>query len=339
MKTEITFFCELRAEAVKKLFEDRFVFDDLKTLNAGISLGILDFSPERANVVRKLNRLCIPVTAWLLLPEEQGYWFNLGNFDAAAARYQEFKAWSDDNKLQWAPIGLDIESDINEMKALADERGAAIQKALRRLKDTKAYRTAKNAYSALVAQIHADGYLVESYHFPLIVDDRDAGSTVVQRAAGLVDVTVDREVFMLYSSFFRPHGQSILWSYAQKAQAIGIGNTGGGVQTGGLENVPYLTWDEFATDLRLARRSGKPIYVFSLEGCVKQGFLPRLVTFDWQAEVDLPATALVSAGRSSLHGLLWLLERPVVIMAGIAGVLGTILMLKSRGKSKKADKK
>ena len=66
MKTEITFFCELRAEALKKLFEDRFVFDDLKTLNAGLSLGILDLSPERANVIKKLNRLDIPVTAWLL---------------------------------------------------------------------------------------------------------------------------------------------------------------------------------------------------------------------------------------------------------------------------------
>jgi len=39
MKTELTFFCELNAEDLKKLFEDRFVFDDLKTLNAGISTG------------------------------------------------------------------------------------------------------------------------------------------------------------------------------------------------------------------------------------------------------------------------------------------------------------
>jgi len=338
MKSEITFFCELRAQELKKLFEDRFVFDDLKTLNAGISLGILDLSPERANVVKKLNRLGVPVTAWLLLPEEQGYWFNLGNYAEATARYQAFKVWSEENQLEWAAVGLDIESDINEMKRFTDERGAVIQKAIKRLKDTIGYRAAKKAYEALVAQIHADGFLVESYHFPLIVDDRDAGSTVLQRMAGLVDVAVDREVLMLYSSFFRPHGHSVLWSYAQHAQAIGIGNTGGGVQAGALENVPYLTWDEFATDLRLARRSGKPIYVFSLEGCVAQGFLPRLVTFDWQAEVDVPKTKLVSAGRSSLQGLLWVIERPLVVLAGLAGVIGTLLMIKSHGKSKKTSK-
>jgi hypothetical protein len=335
MKTQLTFFSELRAEELKKLFEDRFVFDDLKTLHAGISLGILDLSPERASVVQKLNRMGIPLTAWLLLPEEQGYWFNLGNHAEATARYQAFKTWSEENELEWAAVGLDIESDINEMKNFTDERGAVIQKALKRLRDTKGYHTAKKAYEVLVAQIHADGYLVEGYHFPLIVDDREAGSSVLQRVAGLVEIPVDREVLMLYSSFFRPHGHSILWSYAQEAQAIGIGNTGGGVQAGALENVPYLSWDEFATDLRLARRSGKPIYVFSLEGCVNQGFLPRLVTFDWQAEVELPRTALVSAGRGGLKGLLWAIERPVVLLAGLAGVIGTVLMIKSHGKSKK----
>lgn len=338
MKTEITFFCESRAQELKKLFEDRFVFDDLKTLNASISLGILDLSPERAGVVRKLNQLGILVTAWLLLPEEQGYWFNLGNHAEATARYQAFKVWSEENQLEWAAVGLDIEADINEMKDFTDRRGAIVQKALKRLRDTKGYRLAKKSYEALVAQIHADGYLVESYHFPLIVDDREADSTVLQRVAGLVEIAVDREVLMLYSSFFRPHGQAVLWSYAQHAQAIGIGNTGGGVQTGGLENVPYLTWDEFATDLRLAKRSGKPIYVFSLEGCVEQGFLPRLVTFDWQAEVDLPATALVSAGRSGLRGLRWALERPLVVLAGLAGVIGTLLVIKSHGKSRKGGK-
>lgn len=335
MKPEIIFFCELNAAELTKLFEDRFVFDDLKSLNAGISLGILDFSEERAGVVRNLNRLGIPVTAWLLLPEEQGYWFNLENHADAAARYQTFKVWTAENQLVWAAVGLDVESNINEMKNLVADHGAAVQTAVRRLKDTKAYRAGKDAYEELVAQIHADGYQVESYHFPLIVDDRDAGSTVLQRATGLVDIPVDREVLMLYSSFLRPHGQAVLWSYAQKAQAIGIGNTGGGVQVGVTENVPYLTWEEFATDLRLARRSGKPIYVFSLEGCVWQGFLPRLVTFDWRAEVNLPNTTIVSAGRKGLRGLLWLLERPVALVAGLAGVVGTVLMIKSRKKPKK----
>jgi len=222
MKIQLTFFCELNAEDLKKLFEDRFVFDDLKTLNAGISLGILDFSSERVNVVRKLNRLGIPVTAWLLLPQEQGYWFNLGNYTEAAARYQAFKIWSEENQLEWSAIGLDIETDIHELKGFTDDRGAVIQKALRRLKDTEAYRTAKKAYEALVAQIHEDGYLVESYQFPLIVDEREADSTVLQRVAGLVEIPVDREVLMLYSSFSDRMDRRYCGAMPKKPRRLGL---------------------------------------------------------------------------------------------------------------------
>lgn len=38
----------------------------------------------------------------------------------------------------------------------------------------------RTAYEALVARIHADGYRVENYQFPLIADERRAGSTLLQ---------------------------------------------------------------------------------------------------------------------------------------------------------------
>ena len=68
---QLTFFCELAPEPLEKLFNGRFVIDDLKALNALLSLGILDFSPTRAELVKRLNK--VPVVAWLLLPVEDGY--------------------------------------------------------------------------------------------------------------------------------------------------------------------------------------------------------------------------------------------------------------------------
>ena len=79
MKPRLTFFCELEADALETLFADSSVIDNLVTLEASVSLGILDLSPGRAAVVRRLNEAGIPVIAWQLLPKEQGYWFNLGN--------------------------------------------------------------------------------------------------------------------------------------------------------------------------------------------------------------------------------------------------------------------
>jgi hypothetical protein len=47
----LTFFCELEAQPLEALFTNPQVIPDLKGLNAGVSLGILDLSPERAGVV------------------------------------------------------------------------------------------------------------------------------------------------------------------------------------------------------------------------------------------------------------------------------------------------
>ena len=68
---------------------------------------------------------------------------------------------------------------------------------------------------------------MENYQFPLIADERRAGSTVLQRLA-LVDVATDREVWMLYSSFLRALGPGLIWAYSPEATAVAVGTTGGG---------------------------------------------------------------------------------------------------------------
>jgi|MTBAKSStandDraft_1061840.scaffolds.fasta_scaffold01726_6 hypothetical protein len=339
MHSQLTFFCELDGPALKKLFENRFVYDDLKTLGASISLGILDFSAERVEILRKLNRLGIPVKAWLLLPKEEGYWFNMENYAQALQRYNDFKIWTDENSLVWSGIGLDIEPDINQMTEVHSKPSSVLKKALRRYLTKDALKQASLAYRKLATSIKDDGYFLEAYHLPFMLDERKAGSTVAQRLGGLVDVPVDREVLMLYSSLYQPLGNTILWSYAAEAQAIGIGITGGGVVVDGVKTPRTLTWDEFATDLRLGWQSGKPVYVFSLEGCVEQDFLPRLVTFDPSGEVSVPKTGFVRNVRKGLSGLLWLLERPFVLLAGLAGLVGAIVAIRSGKKREKKVKR
>lgn len=74
----ITFFCELDPHPLQDLFDQRLV-NDLLDLHASLSLGIIDLSPQRAQVVQRLNQAGVPVIAWLLLPKDEGYWFNLDN--------------------------------------------------------------------------------------------------------------------------------------------------------------------------------------------------------------------------------------------------------------------
>ena len=315
----LTFACELEPALLQALFSDPAVVTDLLALHAGVSLGILDHSAERAEVVRCLNQAGIPLVAWLLLPKDEGYWFGLDNAPQAAGCYAAFKAWSAEQGLRWSGIGVDIETDYGQMQALmTGRRREVLSHMLGRLLDNERLRRAQLAYGALLAQMRADGYTVESYQFPFIVDERAAGSTLVQRIFGIVDVPADREVLMLYSSFLGPAGPAFLWSYAADAGGAGVGSTGGGVESA----LPVLDWDGLARDLRLAYRRAPEVFVFSLEGCVRQGFLVRLGTFDWDAPLVAPeGVEQVNAWRRALRAGLWASAHPWAVL-GAALILG-----------------
>ena len=331
-KPVLTFFCELENNPLQKLFETSELIPELKTLNAHVSLGILDLSPERADIVRRLNRENIPVHAWLLLPKDQGYWFNLDNVDQAYHRYEQFQAWSREYDLQWEAIGLDIEPDYRVIEYLRHGTWYGAWYLARQAFNRRRGSYGRQAYQLLVNRIHRDGYQVESYQIPLIVDERRAHSSLIQRLLGIVDLTVDREVLMLYSSFVRPMGDGYLWSYAFDAQAIGVGSTGGGVDLEGVANTRPLSWAELQRDLLLAYQHTNYIYIFSLEGCVHQGFLPLIREMDWQQKPALPLRAAekIEHWRRWGRRALWGLSHPWVFF--IAVFILQALLSRSRRK-------
>ncbi len=321
---QLTFGCELDSQALRALFADSRVVADLQALNAGVSLGLLDLSDERAAVVRQLNAAGIPATAWLLLPQSQGYWFNLDNAPQALAFYDQFLSWTAAQKLQWDGVGLDIEPDIQTLGRVIKGDVGAAPGILRRAMDGARFRRGQLFYRRLAASIRADGYRLESYQFPFIVDERRAGSTLLQRLMGVVDLEVDREVLMLYTSFMRGdmagiNGLGMLWSYGPEAQGIAVGSTGGGVTVGDVDQIPPLTWDEFRRDLLLAHHWCDHLFVFSLEGAVRQGFLTRLRELDWAQHVPAPWRYYRETGRfrQALRAGLWCSAHPWVLVAGL----------------------
>jgi hypothetical protein len=202
IRPRITFFCDLELEALQRLFADTAVIDDLLRLQAGVRLALLDLSPERADVVRRLNDAGIPVIAGLLLPRERGLFLTMENAPQVVARYTDFQAWTARNGLRWAGVGLDIELDVREFQ-----------------------RFASNTWQALLSRLRR----------------------------GFDSVRLE--------------------------QALAIGLTGRGAES--EASLPLLDWDTFARDLLYAHRWSEAIAIFSLEGCVNQGFMERLKTFDW----------------------------------------------------------
>ncbi|MFP4345819.1 MAG: hypothetical protein ACLFU8_14080 [Anaerolineales bacterium] len=329
-RPHLTFACELPVGELQALFDAPPLLDTLVDLRATVALGILDLTPERAEVVRQLNGAGVPVVAWQLLPEEAGYWFNVDNAPRAVARYGDFVAWTRAHELVWAGVGLDIETDIRDLgRLLAGDWKVLLEMGRRALDAGRLWR-ARAIYRNLVEQIRADGYPVEGYHFPIIVDERQAGSTLLQRLLGLVDIPVDREVLMLYTSFAGDWGPGMVWSYGPQADAIGVGSTGGGVELEGVAPSPPLTWEALGRDLRLARAWTDEVFIFSLEGCVRQGYLERLRDFDWQVKESPPRKAArkVKWVRRALRALLWAGARPGLLIAVFLALVAGSLFLR-----------
>src|SRR5580704_798687 len=69
-RPQLNFACQLETAALQSLFSDPDVIRDVRRLNAGITISLIDLSPGRAQVVRQLNSAGVPVSAWLALPSE-----------------------------------------------------------------------------------------------------------------------------------------------------------------------------------------------------------------------------------------------------------------------------
>ena len=122
MPPTLTFACELDPARLTALFADPSVTEDLVALRARVALMLSDFSGERAGVVRQLNAAGIPVVGIPLLPLEQGYYFTADNAAEAAARYQEWLAWTRRHGLSWDGVGLDIEPDARVYQQIMASR-------------------------------------------------------------------------------------------------------------------------------------------------------------------------------------------------------------------------
>jgi len=297
--------CDKGVEEMQSLFADRNVIPSLNELHAEVAVAILDFAPERTAVVRRLNQAGIRVIAWIMLPKEEGYYLNADNSPAAMARIAAFEKWTAENRLKWAAVGLDIEPNFAELAALKTHRWHLIITLIRRSLDGTRIERARTEYSRLIAELQSRGYAVQTYQMPYLPAEHSVRSTLLDRLFGTVDVHGNEEYLMLYTNVARPIGAAMIWSLGRGAQGIAVGSTDGetppGVGSGPLD------WDEFSRDLIVASHYSRQLGVYDLEGCVHQGFLPRLKTMDWNKSVVIPAESVRRAEHLGLilRAVLW----------------------------------
>jgi len=306
--------CEHGIAETQALFADPAVIPALHNLHATVAVALPDFSAQRAAVVRRLNQAGIPVVAWILLPPKEGVYLNADNVPAAQARVAAFEQWTGDEHLRWSAVGLDIEPDFQGLAALRGHRLRLAGLLVKRSFQGGRIRRAQQAYTRLVAQLQAQGYSVETYQMPYVPAERSVHSSLPDRLLGTAEVSGNENYLMLYTSMAKPVGAAMIWSLGPHAEDIAIGSTDG---------AGALDWSEFARDLIVAGHFTRQIGVYDLEGCVRQGFLPRLESMDWSRTVVIPAAGvrraewiggLARAGLWIATNLLWLAALVLVLL-------------------------
>ncbi len=314
--------CDHGLGEMQSLFADPGVIANLKDLHAGLAVATPDFTPERAELVRRLNRDGIPVIAGLGMPPEQGFYFNAENAPEAVARFAAFDAWSHEQGLRFDAVGLDIEPNFAELASLNGHWWRLFTTFLWRAVDIQRMHRAQRVYSALIANIQSRGYFVLTYQLPYLPVERKTHSSLLDRMLDTVDVRGDQEVLMLYTSYAGPAGAAIIWKLGPDAQSIAICCTDGDPAA----NPAVLDWSRFSRDLIVAGHFSHIIGVYNLEGCVRQGFLPRLKTMNWNQSVTIPAVAIRAANHRlrMLRLVLWisshLLYLVVALLLAIAWI-------------------
>jgi hypothetical protein len=306
---------------MQALFTNPDVIPALRNLHAQVAVAIVDFSPERAQLVRSLNQQQIPVVAWIMLPAKEGFYLNADNALQATVRIQAFENWTTTNGLHWSAVGLDIEPNFAELAGLNAHRWRLFTTLLRHSLDGRRIERAQQIYSALIHNLQSHGYAVQTYVMPYVPAERSVDSTLLDRQLGTVEVRGDDEYLMLYTSYARQVGAAMIWSLGPHAQSIAIGSTDGPMPAGSGSGP--LDWDEFSRDLLVASHFSHDIGVYNLEGCVRQGFLPRIEAMNWSGSAVIPATAVTRAQRmgTALRTALWIGSRAVYFL------IATLLLL------------
>lgn len=234
---------------------------------------------ELESLLKAAARKGVPVNAWLLLPEEDGYWFNEENLLEAREQVFGFLDWIEERGIPLRWIMFDMELSIDKVRAM--EGGGLVDTMIPLLKenvDPAAFQQSTADYAQFVSELQERGYKVTAAAYPFVLDDLLDGDSEIQDAwnTPVIEVGFDEIYFMAYrTSFARllgiTPGPDLVYQYAGEARrefgtagimALGIVGDVGMVSEEGYANPADLSVDVAAAYAGGSER----VYVYSLDG-------------------------------------------------------------------------
>lgn len=239
-------------------------------------------------IVRRANRLGVPIWGWVLVPFTEGYWSWEG---AATEHLDAVKAlvrWERAKRVRLRGIVLDPEPQLNTpfettSALLGGGDGTALPSLLEQTIDPAGQCAAWREYARIARWARRHRVRLAAAPAPLALDDIADGRLALQDAAGFVvpNARWHALFFQAYRSVFSYYlghdpGPGIVSSYLRSARSE-FGDAGQ-VSLGSSGRGPYRRFSRLLHDVRLAATLGaREVPIYSLERTLRAYGGPRSV--------------------------------------------------------------
>jgi hypothetical protein len=239
------------------------------------------------SVLLAARRHGVPVRAWLLLPDDDGYWPGEHNLSAFREHVDEFWRWNRKNSLGVERILVDMEPPLevsNELAAAIEAgRLADAIPILLENRDAEAFAAAQVEWADAVDEWHAAGMMVDAVALPHLLDDYgDDDLDIHDMFDSPIDgIDWDELGFLVYQNLYgmpdarlgpdliRSYGRSAVERHGERASvALGtIGDVGKNTSS-----IGYADVDSLRADVAAAAAAGVTrVHLFSLDGMREEG--------------------------------------------------------------------
>lgn len=229
-------------------------------IKLAIATGVGRLDESFAQVISILNTVKVPVTLWLTLSDELGYWTNASNTKETFNRVAEIVSWMNAYDLKIERIGFDLEWPVQIATAQQSGNWLEFFRLFKEYKN-KFHPKAQENFEKILRSLKALGIEYEFYSFPPIMHKLSATGLTIPKGSRVIE--------MDYSSFSpRFIAQWIIKKTRDfnTIPAIGIVNGIEGETPGRMlsKRLPYhLTAEDIRMDVEAIGDSDE-IYVFAL---------------------------------------------------------------------------
>jgi hypothetical protein len=241
---------------------------------------------DALKIIRKANRLGVPVWAWVLIPYGDGYWAWEGAAAEQFAATKSLVGWARRKHVQLRGVALDPEPRVRTPFATAASivgggSEATLWALFQQSIDPAGQCAAWHGYARIVRWAKRHGVKIAAAPAPAALDDIKDHRLALQDATGFIlpNAPWDELYFQAYRSVFAFHtgrdpGPGIVSSYLRSARhAFG---RAGQISLGSAGRGPYRHFSKLLNDVRLAATLGaREVPIYSLERTLRSYGGPR----------------------------------------------------------------